>query len=304
MEEALTAPRFAEQLAGSGALIPTGAQGVFGRGENFSFATECLSRAIHRAFGRGAERMQFPPVSSRADLERIGYFRNFPHLLGTVHCFCGDERTHRELTKAHDAGQDWTTAQAASDLVLTPAACYPVYPALAARGVVPEDGYRVQVQSYCFRREPSAEPTRMQAFQMQEFVRAGTPEQARQFRERWIEKGQAFFAALELPATVQPANDPFFGRAAGVMGQGQRSQALKFELLVQINDGAPATACMSFNLHLDHFGKALELRTADGDFAHTACTGFGLERIALALFRRHGIDPARWPADVLDLLEG
>src|ERR1700761_8360715 len=101
MEQALTAPRLAEQLASSGALIPTGAQGVFGRGEDFSFATDSLSRAIPRAFRRGAGRLQSPPVSSRADLERIGYFRNFPHLLGTVHCFCGDARAHRELTKAH-----------------------------------------------------------------------------------------------------------------------------------------------------------------------------------------------------------
>jgi seryl-tRNA synthetase len=303
MDKSLTSQPLTDQLASSAALIPTGAQGVFGRGENFSFATEHLSRAIHRAFGRGAERMQFPPVSSRADLERIGYFRNFPHLLGTVHCFCGDERTHRDLAKAHDAGEDWTSAQAASDLVLTPAACYPVYPALAARGVTPGQGYLVEVQSYCFRREPSADPARMQAFQMLEFVRVGTPEQARQFREGWIDKGQAFFAALGLPALVEAANDPFFGRAAGVMGQGQRNQELKFELKARVNEDGPATACMSFNLHLDHFGKALDLRTADGAFAHTACIGFGLERVALALFRRHGVDPARWPADVLDLLE-
>ena len=28
--------------------------------------------------------------------------------------------------------------------------------------------------------------------------------------------------------------------------------------------------------------------------AHTACVGFGLERIALALYRRHGFDRAAW----------
>jgi len=302
--ETATAQGLAEQLVRSRALIPTGAQGVYGHGEDFSFAIEGLSRAINRLFGRQAERMRFPPVTPRADLERIGYFRNFPHLLGTVHCFCGDERTHRDLVKTHDAGGDWTGAQAASDLVLTPASCYPVYPAMAARGVVPEQGYTVQVQSHCFRREPSTDLARMQSFQMHEFVRIGSPEQAWAFREEWTERGRDFFAALRLSAELEAANDPFFGRAAGVMGQGQRQQQLKYELKVAINDAAATTACMSFNAHLDHFGKALELRTPDGEAAHTACVGFGLERIALALFRWHGVDPAAWPSDVFDLLDG
>lgn len=248
--------------------------------------------------------MRFPPVTPRSDLERIGYFRNFPHLLGTVHCFCGDERTHRDLVKTHDAGGDWTGAQTASDLVLTPASCYPVYPVMAARGPVPADGYTVQVRSYCFRREPSVDPARMQTFQMHEFVRIGAPEQVHAFRDQWMETGQTFLKALRLPAELDAANDPFFGRAAGVMGQGQRNQQLKYELKVPITDAAAPTACMSFNAHLDHFGKTLDLRTLDGEIAHTACVGFGLERIALALFRWHGIDPASWPSDVFDLLEG
>jgi hypothetical protein len=29
--------------------------------------------------------------------------------------------------------------------------------------------------------------------------------------------------------------------------------------------------------------------------AHTACLGFGLERIVIALFKTHGFDPADWP---------
>jgi hypothetical protein len=29
--------------------------------------------------------------------------------------------------------------------------------------------------------------------------------------------------------------------------------------------------------------------------AISGCVGFGLERLALALFRHHGLDPAHWP---------
>jgi hypothetical protein len=41
---------------------------------------------------------------------------------------------------------------------------------------------------------------------------------------------------------------------------------------------------------------------ADGSDAHTACLGFGLERITLALLKTHGLDPAAWPADTRDAL--
>ena len=63
------------------------------------------------------------------------------------------------------------------------------------------------------------------------------------------------------------------------------------------------TAIVSCNCHLDHFGTAYDIRTSDGDVAHTACVGFGLERIALALFRAHGMDPSAWPASVRRVLE-
>jgi hypothetical protein len=38
--------------------------------------------------------------------------------------------------------------------------------------------------------------------------------------------------------------------------------------------------------------------------AHTACVGFGEERIVLALLRTHGFDPERWPVEVRKRLWG
>ena len=40
------------------------------------------------------------------------------------------------------------------------------------------------------------------------------------------------------------------------------------------------------------------MHTADGAVAHSACFGFGLERVALALAAKHGFDVAAWPASV------
>ena len=79
-----------------------------------------------------------------------------------------------------------------------------------------------------------------------------------------------------------------------MLAANQREQALKLELLVQIAGPEP-TAVASFNYHLDHFGTTYDIELADGGTAHTACLGFGHERIVLALLRTHGLDPAAWP---------
>jgi seryl-tRNA synthetase len=286
----------------AGFLIRSGAQGIYGAGDRLSRIIAGLKSALaqsgdqDQSSDQDKEVFNFPPVMARADLERIGYFRNFPHLLGLVSCFCGDEHTHRRLSKIHDEGGDWTEAHQPSDLVLTPAACYPVYPALAARGPVPPEGYTAQVCSFCFRHEPSPQPTRLRSFEMLEFVRIGSPEQVLAFRQDWLSRGRDIFEKLQLPFEAAPANDPFFGRAAAIMQRGQKEQELKTEFLVPINEGEEPTACMSVNVHRDHFATALDIRHGNGGAVHSACAGFGLARIAFALLRWHGASMLDWPA--------
>ncbi len=287
---------FLDELVAAGLLVPSGVDGVLGRSGRFEQIVDALDRLItHEGQDQGAEMIRFPPVMPRRTLETSGYLNGFPHLAGTVHCFCGDERGHAHLLQRLGRGEDWTDGQVASDLALTPAACYPVYPMLAQRGRLGANGHTVDVSSYCFRHEPSLDPMRMQMFRMREYVRLGTPAQVASFRDEWIGRGEAFARSLALPLAVDVANDPFFGRGGQFMARSQREQALKYELLIPITDPGKPTACMSFNYHRDHFAEIWNLRTGNGDFAHTACVGFGFERLALALLRHHGFELARWP---------
>ena len=63
------------------------------------------------------------------------------------------------------------------------------------------------------------------------------------------------------------------------------------------------TAIISLNCHHTHFGALFDITTADGGVAHTACVGFGLERLTLALYRRHGFARAQWTSPVRVALE-
>ena len=82
----------------------------------------------------------------------------------------------------------------------------------------------------------------------------------------------------------------------------QREQQLKFEILCPVTSEAEPTAITSFNWHQDHFTKTFGIETASGDVANTACLGFGLERVTLALLSTHGMDLAKWPAAVRSAL--
>jgi seryl-tRNA synthetase len=154
-----------------------------------------------------------------------------------------------------------------------------------------------------FRHEPSEDPARMQCFHQRELVRLGAPDEVWAWREAWCERGLALLRGLGLAAERDRASDPFFGRGGRMLAANQRVQELKFELLVPIAGDEP-TAVTSFNYHEEHFAEIYGVRLPDGAIAHTACLGFGQERIVLALLRTHGLDPQSWPDEVRGQLWG
>ena len=281
---------------------PMGVDGIYARTALYEEVIERLSTFISRHREPATEVLRFPPVMSRHQLEKSGYLKSFPNLLGCVCALHGTEAEIRGAAERHEAGGDWTSALAAADLVLSPAACYPVYPLAASRGPVPRGGLRFDVASDCFRREPSRHLDRLQSFRMREYVYIGPPREVTRFRERWTGQAQRLADELGLPYRVAPANDPFFGRTGQVMAISQLQQSLKFELLVPVHSAEQPTACMSFNYHQDHFGTTWGLRDESGAVAHTGCVAFGMDRLAVALFWKHGLDVQKWPAAVRNAL--
>jgi len=275
-----------------------GVDGVYARTERYERVLRHLTDFITRQRDPRAEVLRFPPVMSRRQLEKSGYLKSFPNLLGCVCALHGSETQIRSAADVYENGEDWTRSLAASDLVLSPAACYPLYPIVARRGAVPAGGLVFDVAADCFRKEPSRELNRLQSFRMREFVRIGAPADITAFRDQWMERAEGLAARLGLPYKLDVASDPFFGRVGQVMAVSQRQQSLKFELLIPYHADAVPTACMSFNYHRDHFGLVWGITDAGGETLHTSCVAFGMDRLALALFCIHGVDPARWPSSV------
>ena len=279
-----------------------GTDGVYARTALYEDMIERLAALISRHREPSTEVMRFPPVMNRGQLEKSGYLKSFPNLLG---CVCGLHGTEREINAAvsrFDAGGDWTTSLSPADLVLSPAACYPVYPIAASRGPLPAGGLRFDAAADCFRREPSRHLDRLQSFRMREYVCIGSPDDVAAFRERWMVRAQGIARDLGLTFKVDQASDPFFGRVGQMKAVSQKQQSLKFELLVPLRSEEQPTACMSFNYHRDHFGTTWGITDAAGEPAHTGCVAFGMDRLAVAMFHTHGTDLAKWPAQVCQTL--
>lgn len=284
-------------LVAHGLIIPVGVHGAFGRGAVFESVLARFNSLVDEiSRDDAATYCVFPPVISRKLIEKLKYMESFPHLCGAVCSYFGDERTAKGFGQRLAAGDPWIDMLQMTDVVLNPAACYPVYPSFT--GTVPENGHLVTMLNWVFRHEPSAQPTRLQSFRVREFVRVGTPEQVVEWRDMWLKRGLDLLHSLALDARSDVATDPFFGRAGKMLAASQAEQQLKFEVLVPVNDGDAPTSLCSFNYHQQYFGSAFEIRLRNGDVASTACLGFGLERVVVALFKTHGFDVNRWPAAV------
>jgi seryl-tRNA synthetase len=274
-------------------------QGLPARTGGFEAVAEALDRLITTLGGADApEILRFPPVIDQAVLERNGYFVGFPHLAGCVHSFGGGFADHKRLLGKLLADEPASDEFAATGCALTPSACYPIYPLIAARGVVPADGVLIDAGSWCFRHEPSDDPARLQSFRMREYVLIGSPGQVKDFRADWLARAGRFIEALGLTGQLAPAHDPFFGTGGAALAAGQVANAAKHEMLVPIAPGGRDVACMSMNDHGRHFAAVWSLRTPDGNLAHSACIGFGIERLVLALLSAHGEDARAWPEPV------
>ena len=300
---ALDPETFYRELVAHRLIVPTAVQGAFGRGAEFEDVLNRLDAFILHsgmAAGENVEPLTFPPVIDRAIIERTGYMNSFPHLCGTVHTYTGAEKDVRTITQRIEAGESWGELLEMTDVVLSPAPCYPFYPTCA--GTLSKDGRQVTMMGWVYRHEPSPEPTRMRSFRIREFVRIGAPQVAVEWRDEWLKRGVVMLASLGLPVRTDVAADPFFGRAGRVLADSQLEQQLKFEVVVPITSEENPTACCSFNYHQNKFGIAFGIRTPDGEIAHSACLGFGLERVTMALFKTHGFKSALWPSAVRDKL--
>lgn len=278
----------AHEVWKDGGRVTLGVAGLYGWGARFEEILQAVAaRLSELGASENARFVRFPPVISRATIDRVRYREVFPHLLGEVTVW--------------DGASDTNATYQPSPMVLTPAACYHVYP-LGSK-LQDAHGESFEVESWCFRNEAGQGAARLCAFRMREFVKVGDPASVYDWRGAWVQRALEFARALGLEARVELASDPFFGAQGRLLAGRQRAQEEKYELLAPVERGS-MTAVASLNYHHALFGSLFEMRLQSGDPAHTACAAFGLERLTAALVLKHGEELSAWPRRVRDALTG
>lgn len=277
-----------DRLVAGGWMVPTGAPGLAGLTAKFETAVAGVVALMTGADPEGSPGPTwYPPVVPRAQVERAEYTEGFPHLLGVVHAL-------PRGSGAADCADPAPTERTLTDAVLSPSACFSIYPQLADR--VLDRTHRFDIAGHIYRHEATSEPGRLRCFRQREFVLIGGEQEAVQFRDAWIARFEKLFEVMGLAVSVQVANDPFFGPGARWLRSSQVQQRLKYEFVLPVYGADPGTAVGSANCHKDHLGQRFAIGWAPGGTAHSSCAAFGLERVVLALIHAHGDRMEDWPA--------
>lgn len=243
---------------------------------------ETLDRCFRRwAAALGATELQLPPLLGVAELDRLDYFRRFPHeaVLAT---------TLRPETAGDPAREPGSAALAAealrpTDQVLVPAACYGVY--LAMAGAVIDQPRVLTSRSQCFRNRPTpGEPSRLVSFAQRKIVFLGSAAEVRAGLAGVAGRIHALGEALGLDLEARPAPpEPAFEedeRDARVR------QLFAFDEEFVHGDLAVAHT----NYHRDSYTGRLDIRHPDGSTARAGCIGLNHDTWLAAMERRFGAD--------------
>jgi seryl-tRNA synthetase len=258
----------------------------------------------------GAREEDHPALLEPDVLVRCGYFTSFPHSVCLVSHLTEDFDAIEAFRAANtDTGElcvPDASAMNQSDAALRPAVCLPVYRALQGTEV-PEGGLAITTAGKCFRYESRnlQGMQRLWDFSMREIVFIGDADFVEEQRARVVGAATALMEAWDLSYRLVSATDPFFATVRGSKALFQRTRALKHEMMIDVGAGGGGEiAAGSINVAGELFGNAFDIRAAGGKTATTACVGFGLERLVLALFAQHGFTPARWPRALQEVVFG
>lgn len=239
----------------------------------------------------GARDYRFPTFISAAELNRLDYFRSFPHLVTFPVCLDADETNLERFTRepVTDGGELQLTATRPVREVLTPAACYHIYIHEQDRAL--DRAHYYTTRNTCFRREQYYAPLRRQwGFAMREIVCVGTLDEVKQFLADCRTQVEMLLAVAGIPVAWTAATDPFFQPSKSAKYIAQRVNPTKTEAVF-----GGDLAIASVNLHQDHFGHTFRI-SRRGAPSFSGCVAFGIERWLHAIVATHGFDAARWPS--------
>lgn len=257
-----------------------------------------IARDVH------ATEASFPSLMSLDTLEEANYLASFPHHLTTAAPVAADiDKISDFVSHAQKKRPELLPNCAEPTHVLAPTVCLHAYHALRHRKLAPGELVALTALGQCFRHERNRLDFagRLWNFTMREIVFVGTPEKIEKGRADVLAATHSWLDSLGMAYALETATDPFFVSGHAAQSFFQLTNRTKLELRMEVEGRELAVG--SFNYHRDHFGKSFGIRQQDDDgAAHSACVGFGLERLLLGFLAQLGTNMETWPKPLQDAL--
>lgn len=281
--------------------------GVFTFGPLFSRLIDYFeTRFLELADSFDAQPYRFPTLMSARMLDRVDYFRAFPHSLTFATHLREDLDIINEFSEqaSYEEGGLKTSPDAFSRIraLLSPAVCYHLYFSLAD-STLPTDHMIATAVGNCFRYESTnlSSLERLWDFTMREVIFIGSKDFVLEKRDQARDFMRPIMEDLGLAYLVESANDPFFVGEFRKQAAFQNAFQLKYEIRARLPFKDDTLAIGSYNYHQDFFGRNLNISLPDGSPIHTGCAAFGLERFAFAFLSQYGLDSSSWPASIKEV---
>jgi seryl-tRNA synthetase len=226
------------------------------------------------ALDLGAVEYHIPAMIDQDVLSKCGYFTTFPQHL-TIAAHAKREAYLKIAEEKHICNNTATVSHS----YFTPAACLHIYPMLENQKLT-QKVITTKARVYRYEDEQFNGTTRFWDFTVREIVFIGDSGYVSKCLEHMKSKTLDYTMKIGLPAEICSATDNFYpSKRNSIKQKLQLSNAIKFELSVQVNDNTVAVS--SFNYHDTHFSKPFHF-DEKGSIV-TGCIGYGLERWVAAL---------------------
>lgn len=233
------------------------------------------------------------PIKS---LEKCNYIRLFPQNVYSV-----TEFPHQlEVLERIRGGENISDHMRSTKFVLSPAVCFHTYEELSNESLA--EPLVLTANGNCFRHEADwrLNSYRNNEFNMREIIYVGEKDFVNRIRGSLIDQVWDFFCELGLQGRVISASDPFFFPEDVEKKQYQLFSKMKYELEIKAHNKNYAIA--SFNNVFDTLCREFNIRGVDGDFLHSGCVAFGLDRWVVTLISVYGNELDRWPEAIRNAL--
>jgi hypothetical protein len=245
-----------------------------------------------------ADLRKYPSLISAAALAKCNYLNNFPQ-----NAFLVSEFPHQlEILEQVRNSTNYAELSRPTSYILAPAVCFHCYEELSSH--VSDKPLIFTAKGTCYRHEAKWRmgKHRLNEFSMREIIYLGPAEFVESTRQHIMEQVWSMFGQLGLFGRIETASDPFYFPQDAIKKQHQLMSNMKYELVVELNQGRDSFSIASFNNVKNTLCTEFDIKDSKGDPLHSGCVAFGIDRWVYALLLNYGSDWSEWPESVRKIL--